>query len=71
MRGERITEIAIELEPRTRLRVSLGRLRTRLRRLLARLRRSFPSGRKGRRQARRSDPTVVHARRRDGRNSEL
>jgi hypothetical protein len=71
MRGERITEIAIELEPRTRLRVSLGRLRTRLRRLLARLRRSFPSGRKGRRQARRSDPTVAHARGRDGRNSEL
>jgi cell volume regulation protein A len=71
MRGERITEIAIELEPRTRLSVSLGRLRTRLRRLLARLRRSFPPGRKGRRQARRSDPTVAHARGRDGRNSEL
>jgi potassium/hydrogen antiporter len=58
VRAERITEIAIELEPRSRARLSLARLRAWLRRALARLRRRFEIRRKGRREARPSEPGV-------------
>ena len=62
VRGERITEVAIELEPRTRARPSLARLRAWLRRALARLRRRFERSHKGRRAPRRSDPAAAHER---------
>jgi potassium/hydrogen antiporter len=54
VRGERITEVAIELEPRTRAHPSLTRLQARLRHSLARLRRRLP-----RRVARRPEPGVA------------
>jgi potassium/hydrogen antiporter len=60
VRGERITEVAIELEPRTRARPSLGRLRAWLRRAPARLRRRLDRSHKKHREPRRSDPAVAH-----------
>jgi cell volume regulation protein A len=59
MRGERITEVAIELEPRSRARLSLARLRAWPRRALAQLRHRFRRSRKGRREPRRSKPGVA------------
>jgi potassium/hydrogen antiporter len=55
VRGERITEVAIELEPRTRAHVSLTRPWARLRHSLARLRHRLQG-----RGARRSEPGVAH-----------
>jgi potassium/hydrogen antiporter len=61
VRGERITEVAIELEPRSRARLSLARLRAWPRRALARLRRRIKRAREGR-EPRRSDPAVARER---------
>jgi cell volume regulation protein A len=54
VRGARITEVAIELEPRSRARLSMARLRAWPRRTLGRLRRRLQ-----RRLARRSEPGVA------------
>jgi potassium/hydrogen antiporter len=62
VRGERITEVAIELEPRSRARLSLARLRAWPRHVLARLRRRFKRSRARRQEPRRSDPTVARER---------
>jgi cell volume regulation protein A len=55
VRGERITEVAIELEPRSRARPSLARLRAWLRRAPARLRRRLQARRRGHPEAHRSE----------------
>jgi len=62
VRGERITEVGIELEPGTRPRPSLGRLPAWLRRFLARLRlrRRFQLRRKGPRKAGWSELNAIH-----------
>ena len=60
VRDERITEVGIELEPRTRHRPSLTRLRAWLRRTLGRLRRWLRRARGWRPELRRSDPRVAH-----------
>jgi hypothetical protein len=54
VRGERITEVAIELEPRAQAQLSLTRLRARLRHSVARVRRRLQ-----RRPAPRSEPGVA------------
>jgi NhaP-type Na+/H+ and K+/H+ antiporter len=59
VRGERITEVAIELEPRARASLSPARLRALLRHALVRLRRRLVSRRKGRRERRRPEPSVA------------
>jgi cell volume regulation protein A len=59
VRGERIAEVGIELEPRTRTRPSLARLPVGPRRALARLRRRFGRWRKGRQEDRRASSGVA------------
>jgi len=59
VRGERITEIGIELEPTGRPRPSWTRLRARLRRTLGRLRRWLRRAYGWRREPLRSDPGVA------------
>jgi cell volume regulation protein A len=62
MRGERITEVGIELEPRPRPRVPVPRLPMWLRRALARLRRRLAPRRKEPRAADRAKPAAAAAR---------
>ena len=62
VRGERIIEVALELEPRTWASLSPARLLARLRRAGVRLRRRLGPRREARREARRSDPAAAHER---------
>ena len=62
VRGDRITEVGIELDPRTRARPSLAQLRAWLQQSRARLRRRFGPRGKARREARRSQPGAAEGR---------
>jgi cell volume regulation protein A len=66
LRGERISEVGIELEPRSRARAPLARMRTWLRRTLARLRRRFEPRRTELRPARRPKSAAADERRPSG-----
>jgi potassium/hydrogen antiporter len=59
LRGERITEVAIELEPRTRASLPPARLRAWLRNALVTLRRRLEPWRKGRPELRRAEPRAA------------